>query len=69
MAKGYNLQILEYKQELIKVINASQLPASVQRMCIAEILGQVDALVAQQIEMERAAEKEGDAIGEEICKG
>ncbi len=63
-----NRQIIEYKTKLAQAIanigNESGLPVIVQRMSLAEILGQMDAVVAQIAEQEQEqAQKEGDKVG------
>jgi hypothetical protein len=63
-----NLSIIEYKKKLTKAIedtgNQSGLPVIVQRMCIAEILGQFDVIVQNCVQMEQEqAQKEGDKVG------
>lgn len=62
-----NIQIIEYKTKLAQAIsnigNASGLPVMVQRMSLAELLGQMDAIVAQHVEQEQLIQKEGDKVG------
>jgi hypothetical protein len=61
-----NTQIIKYKTKLAQAVsdtgNESGLPVIVQRMCLAELLGQLDAIVAQHVEQEQA-QKEGDKVG------
>lgn len=57
-----DLQIREFSQAIINFINASTLPMEVKRLCLAEIMEQVnresDACINAQVSERKNAEKE-----------
>jgi hypothetical protein len=69
--KGTNLRIQELREDLVRVINESQLPVAVTSMVLAVILGNIKAAENKMIQLEKQAyekelaEKEG-AKDEEI---
>ena len=68
-----NLEIVEFKTDLADLINKSTLPVVVKQMAVAELLGQLSAVSAQEIAKEKAAKetakKEGVANAEAVYKG
>lgn len=56
-----NLEIYEFKENLVKYINSSSLPVSVKQMAVQDILNQLNAATANAINNERAEkEKAGE---------
>ncbi|QHQ61397.1 hypothetical protein Ana3638_11945 [Anaerocolumna sedimenticola] len=66
--KGFNLQIVELKENLAKVLNEAKMPTMVKQMALFEISSQVNQLVAQEIEAERKAWEEGEKDGNKSSK-
>lgn len=70
--KGINLQIQEFKENLLNVINESKLPPAIVQMALGELTAQVDRITEQALEKERQAyekTQEGEITdGQEICK-
>ena len=70
--KGVNLQIQEFKENLLSVINESKLPPVIVQMALGELTVQVDRITEQALEKERQVyekTQEGEITdGEEICK-
>ncbi|BCK01593.1 hypothetical protein [Anaerocolumna chitinilytica] len=56
-----NLEIYEFKENLVKYINTSSLPVSVKQMAVQDILNQLNTATANAINNERAEkEKAGE---------
>lgn len=59
-----DLEIYEFKEDLVNRINNSKLPWSVKQMCLQDILGQMNIATATSIESQRAA-REAQKAGEQ----
>jgi hypothetical protein len=57
--KGFNLRTKEFRENLAKCINESQLPVGISTMVISEVLHELKAAELKMIELEaKAYEKE-----------
>ncbi len=52
-----NLKIRKFEQAIIKFVNESELPIEVKRLCIAEIMSQINAAAEQEVYKEKAQEE------------
>lgn len=53
-----NTKIKEFEQQLINLINSVELPISVIRLCLNEILAEIQKLELQIIEQEKQKEQQ-----------
>lgn len=64
MNKGFNLQVVEFKEILAKTINESKLPPTVVQMVLNEFTSGYAVIVSNQLTAERLLlEKEGEDNG------
>ena len=70
--KGFNLRIQDLREDLVKDINASQLPVGVVTMVLSEILSTMKSAEVKMIDAENKAyakelaEKEGAEDGKKV---
>ena len=63
-----NLEIVEFKSELIDLINKSPLPVVIKQMAVAELLGQLSAVATQEITKEREEKLKKEEVNKDGSK-
>lgn len=61
-----NLEIRKFSANIIAYINENTLPIEVKRLCIKDILNQLEASASEQIDLELKNEKEVECDGKDI---
>lgn len=59
MEKGFDLRISEFKKDLGTTINNANMPISVIKMVLNEVLGEVNILTNQAVETQKKIYEEG----------
>lgn len=56
--KGFNLKVFEFKENLIKIVNESDLPMITKNSIVKEISEQLNQVTNQSIQLEKKAYEE-----------
>ena len=68
MKKGINTATMEFKNNLVSLINNSGLPVSFISMALSETLNAVNLLLQEELSKEKLQCEQEEVDGEKICK-